>query len=91
MAFLGNSSGFGRLVVGGIENWLPADRRTAVGWIMAGFWTRSLCFGLIIVSFWFWYKIFIEFKLSSLYFYFVLVLSLSPTLFGLFGFIRLNH
>ena len=55
MAFLGNSSGFGRLVVGGIENWLPADRRTAVGWIMAGFldkvalfWPDN-CFILVLV------------------------------------------
>ena len=54
--FSGYSSGFGRLVVGGIENWLPADRRTTVSWIMAGFWTRSLCFGLIIVSFGFGIK-----------------------------------
>ncbi|MEK7527684.1 MAG: hypothetical protein AAB574_01515 [Patescibacteria group bacterium] len=61
----------------------PTEEQLLVG-LWPVFWTRSLCFGLIIVSFWFWYKIFIEFKLSSLYFYFVLVLSLSPTLFGLF-------
>ena len=40
----------------------PTEEQLLVG-LWPVFWTRSLCFGLIIVSFWFWYKIFIEFKL----------------------------
>lgn len=64
-------------------NYPPTEEQLLIGlWPVV--WTRMFCFGLAVGAFWFWKNILAKFKLEKLYYYFVLVMCLSPTFFGWF-------